>query len=193
MSDCAFCRSSPPDNDADALPMVQARVAKKDPEAINYLGEQYFHGVLGLQKDMQKAVDLYTEAAELGSIQALFNLGFAYERGNGVKQDMAKAAEFYGRAAMQGHVGCRHNLGVIEFKKGNCDRAARHFLISAKMGYKESVDNIKLAFSAGLATKEQYTQALRECQDAVEEMKSHDRDEAAKRLGGPERGDEQRY
>ena len=34
---------------------------------------------------------------------------------------------------------------------------------------------------AGIATKEQYSEALKGYQDAVEEMKSHDRDEA-KRL-----------
>ena len=34
----------------------------------------------------------------------------------------------------------------------------------------------------GIATKEQYTEALKGYQDAVEETKSHDRDEA-KRLG----------
>ena len=74
MADCAFCRTAYPDNDADALAMIQARAQKKDPAAINLLGEKYFFGSLGLQKDMQKAVELYTEAAELGSIEALHHL-----------------------------------------------------------------------------------------------------------------------
>ena len=55
--------------------MIQARVEKKDPQAICDLGEQYAQGFLGLQKDMIKAVELFTEAAELGSVPALFNLG----------------------------------------------------------------------------------------------------------------------
>ncbi|EJK61151.1 hypothetical protein THAOC_18405, partial [Thalassiosira oceanica] len=54
MFDCPFCRTPYPDNDADA--------------------QQFFPG---LQKDMQKAVQLMSEAAELGSIKALFNLGYA--------------------------------------------------------------------------------------------------------------------
>ena len=57
--------------------MIQKRVEKKDPEAIYLLGQKYFFGSLGLQKDMRKAFDLFTEAAELGSIDALFSLGFA--------------------------------------------------------------------------------------------------------------------
>ena len=83
---------------------------------------------------------------------------------------------------MQGHVESRYDLGYHEAKKGNDDRALRHFLISAKMGHNLSVENIRRAFMGGLATKEQYAEALKGYQHAVDEMKSHDRDEA-KRLG----------
>jgi len=109
MFDCVFCRTPYPDNDADAdaLAIIQARFKKNDPVAINLLGEKYFFGVLGLQKDMRRAVELWTEAAELDSIQALFNLGVAYEHGNGVEQDTAKAAEFYTKAATRTYL-CPH-------------------------------------------------------------------------------------
>ena len=91
---------------------------------------------------------------------------------------MAKAAEYYTKAAMHGHVEARHNLGAIEGQKGNHFRALRHWMISAKMGHNKSVAAIKTLFMAGAATKEQYAEALKGYQDAVEEMKSHDRDEA---------------
>ena len=58
----------------------------------------------------------------------------------------------------------------------------RHYLISANMGDAKSVEIIKQLFMRGLATKGQFTEALKGYQDAVEETKSHDRDEA-KRLG----------
>ena len=131
-----------------------------------------------MQKDTRRAVELWTEASELGSIQAQFDLGNLYSRGDGVLQDMAKAVGFFTKAAMQGHVESRYNLGAIESQKRNYDRAVRHFLISAKMGLKKPLDNIKTAFMAGLATKEQYAEALKGYQGALEEMKSHDRDEA---------------
>ena len=178
ITDCPFCRTPCPDNDADRLSMVQARMAKKDPEAINVLALKYRYGSLGLQKDMRRAVELWTEAAELGSIEAFYSLGVAYDFGDGVQQDVPRATEFYEKAAMQGHVQSRHNLGCYEGLKGNHGRAVRHLLISAKMGYKESVENIKRAYMGGIATKEQYGEALKGYQDAVEEMMSHDRDEA---------------
>ena len=182
ITDCPFCRTPPPTNDAAVMAMFQARVAKKDPEAINFLGEKYCHGKLGLQKDMRRAVKRWSEAAELGSIPALYSLGVAHDRGEGVEQDEAKAVEFFTKAAIRGHVEARHTLGFIEKEKGNGDRAVRHCMISAKMGYEDSLENIKRMFKAGFATKDQYAEALRGYQDAVEEMKSHDRDEA-KRLG----------
>ncbi|EJK70238.1 hypothetical protein THAOC_08418, partial [Thalassiosira oceanica] len=139
-------QASYPDNEADSLAMVETRVAKKDPEAINFLGEQYFHGMLGLQKDMYKAVKLWTEAAELGSIEALYNLGNVYYHGQGVQEDKVKGTEFHEKAAMQGLVMSRHNLGYNEVQKDNYDRAVKHFLISAKLGDEDSVDNIKEMF-----------------------------------------------
>ncbi|EJK47299.1 hypothetical protein THAOC_33990 [Thalassiosira oceanica] len=181
MFDCAFCRTPIPDNDADTLAMIQARVAKRDHEAINYLGQRYFFGQLGLQKDARKAFELWAEAAELGSIQALFNLGVVYDTGNGVKQDESKGAKLYKKAAMQGCAESRYSLGCIEGEKGNYDRAGRHFLISSKMGHRDSVETIKRMLMEGAATKDHFTQALKGYQFAVEETKSHDRDEA-KRL-----------
>jgi len=178
MNECSFCRTPMPKNNAEMLAMIRARVRKKDLEAMHHLGEKYFGGGLGLQKDARKAVKLWEEAAELGSIQALHSLGNAYEIGEGIQQDMVKAAEFYEKAAMQGWVEARHNLGGCEARNRNDDRAVRHLLISAKMGDKDSVDNTKRAFKAGVATKEQYAEALKGYQDAAEEMKSHDRDEA---------------
>ncbi|EJK67098.1 hypothetical protein THAOC_11912, partial [Thalassiosira oceanica] len=182
MLDCVFCRAPLPENDADMLAMVRARVAKKDSVATFCLGQKYRFGELGLQKDMRRAVELYTEAAELGSVEALYNLGNAYDLGKGVQQDMAKAVEFWTKAAMEGHAGSRLNLGYLEAEKGNYNRALKHWLISAKLGHEDSVENIKRMFMRGLATKEQHAEALKEYQDAVDETKSHDRDEA-KRLG----------
>ena len=194
MTDCPFCRTPRPNNDADQLARVRARVAKKDPDAIHFLAGQYIHGNLGLQKDEQRAVELLEEAAELGSIDALYNLGIAYEHGKVVQQDIAKAIHLYEKAATQGSAESRHNLGCIEANAamqghffastnlGSIDRAVRHFLISAKMGYEVSLDIIKMMFMDGDATKEQYAETLRGYHDAAEEMKSHDRDEA-KRLG----------
>jgi len=54
----------------------------------------------------------------------------------------------------------------------------KHFLISANMGDKLSLDQIKEMFMRGYATKTQYAEALEGYQAAVEETKSHQREKA---------------
>ena len=51
-------------------------------------------------------------------------------------------------------------------------------MISAKMGLKPSLDIIRRMLVDGTATKAQYAEALKGYQDAVEEMKSPERDAA---------------
>jgi len=108
---CPFCRTPFADNEADVLIMIQRRVEKKDPVAINFLAERYCNGLLGLQEDMRKAVELWKEAVELGSIEALYKLGVAYYFGEGIKEDKKKGTLFWSKAVMQGHVESRYNLG----------------------------------------------------------------------------------
>ena len=73
-------------------------------------------------------------------------------------------------------------LALLNIMEENDELAVQHWMISAKMGYEESLDDIKEMFMEGHATKAQYAEALRGYQDAVEEMKSPHREEA-KRLG----------
>ena len=84
MFDCAFCGTPYPDTDAEMLAMIQARAEKKDPDAISNLGMKYYFGSLGLQKDACRAAELWTEAVELGSIEALLSLGHSQIKGRSV-------------------------------------------------------------------------------------------------------------
>ncbi|EJK53185.1 hypothetical protein THAOC_27433 [Thalassiosira oceanica] len=179
---CPFCRSPHPSDDASELTMIQKRVDKGDAEAINHLAGQYYLGTLGLMKDVPRAVELWTEAAELGSVDAHYQLGVTYYDGDGVQEDKPRGIRHWQEAAMKGDVSSRHFLGYDEFhNNGNCELAVQHWMMSAKMGYEDSLNSIMVTFMEGRATKAHYAQALREYGDAVEEMKSHQREEA-KRL-----------
>ena len=87
---CPFCRTPLPADNASMLAMVHQRVDKGDAEAISFLGEKYFHGLLGLTKDVPRAIELWTQAAELGSLDAHSNLGDSYYNGDGVEEDVPK-------------------------------------------------------------------------------------------------------
>ena len=51
-------------------------------------------------------------AAEQGDADAQYNLGVAYDNGEGVPQDHAEAARWYRLAAEQGNASAQFNLGV---------------------------------------------------------------------------------
>ncbi|EJK46554.1 hypothetical protein THAOC_34772, partial [Thalassiosira oceanica] len=169
-------------DDASKLAMVQKRVGKGDAEAMRFLGNNYFHGEVGLAKDVPRAIELWAEAAELGSINAHFELGIAHYFGKGIEEDEPRGIRLWQLAAMKGHVLSRDSLGIVEAVNGNHHLALQHLMISAKMGYERSLNNIKEMFKEGQATKAQYAEALLGYRDAMEEMRSPQREEA-KRLG----------
>ncbi|EJK44473.1 hypothetical protein THAOC_36982 [Thalassiosira oceanica] len=170
---CPFCRTPLPDDDDDAseLAMIQKRVNKGDAEAIADLAHQYFDGDLGLQKDVPRAIELWTEAAELGSLDAHHELGDRYYFGDGIEEDKKKGIYHWVQAAMLGESESRHRLGEVEYDIGNYQRAVQHWMISAKMGDEDSLNEIKDMFKDGLATKAQYAEALLGYRDAVEGTK----------------------
>ena len=180
---CPFCRTpmTSKDNCASTLAMVQKRIDAGDADAVEFLACTYYYGGYGLEKDVQRAIELWTEAAELGSIDAHYELGRSYYYGDGVEQDQVKGVGHWQHAAMEGHVDSRYGLGLAEYNARNYHLAIKHLLISAKMGSETSVDMIKRMFSDRIATKVQYAEALKGYQDAVEETKSHQREEAIRR------------
>ena len=70
MFDCPFCRSPRSNDDESHLALVQKRVDAKDPEAIAFLADKHYFGLLGLEKDVPRAIELWTEAAERGLTDA---------------------------------------------------------------------------------------------------------------------------
>ncbi|EJK45430.1 hypothetical protein THAOC_35956 [Thalassiosira oceanica] len=179
---CPFCRTAIPTGDAAELAMIQKRVDRGDAEATQRLGNQYYHGELGLVKDVPRAIELWTRAAELGSVDAHNDLGFVYYYGHGVEVDKPRGIRHCQQAAIKGHVESRLYLGLVDYDNEDYKSAVQHWMISAMMGHEDSLNLIKEMFKEGQASKAQYAEALRGHRDAVEEMKSPQREEA-KRLG----------
>ncbi|EJK72659.1 hypothetical protein THAOC_05789 [Thalassiosira oceanica] len=175
---CPFCRTPNPDGDAAILALVRKRVDARDPVATEFLASAYHRGNRGLQQDIPRSIELWTEAANLGDLNAHFNLGYRYWSGKGVEQDVARGIRHLQHAAMQGHPGSRFMLGFHEYKSRNDELAVQHWMISAKMGHEVSPNEIKEMFMKGHATKAQYAEALRGYQNALDETKSPQREEA---------------
>ena len=173
---CPFCRTPTPNTDEEMMEQTKKRVEVDDAVAIYEMGGCYSEGMNGLPQDHAKGLELYHRAAKLGSAAAYYNIGCAYDIGNGVEK---KAEYYYELAAMGGCVEARHNLGNAEGRAGNFSRAFKHFMIAAGFGFTPSLENIKQMFMNGDATKDDYAKALRVYQENLIEIKSAQRDEAA--------------
>ena len=127
------------------------------------------------------AFKYFTKAAALGEADAHFNLYILYRDGKGVEKNEKKKVYHLEEAAIGGHHIARHNLGVYEAENGRIDRAMKHFVISAKLGCDDSLENVKKGFRVGkkVVSKEDFEAALRGHQAAVDATKSQQRDLAS--------------
>ena len=76
--------------------------------------QQFQQGFDAFQKnDYQTAFKLWLPLAEQGDVNAQFNLGVIYEKGQGVKQDYFEAVNWYRKASEQGYAKAQFNLGMM--------------------------------------------------------------------------------
>ena len=176
---CGVC-SMPPENSLDEhLERFNTRIDKhNDPLACNYLGVYYKNGNMGVPKDITKALALWEKGGELGSKEALGNLGGTYDDGNGVKYNSTKARYYLELAAMKGNIASRHNLGCLERREGKNKRAVKHWMISAAQGGEKSLETIQQEIKVGNATQDEYETALRSYQNTMKRAKSKSREKA---------------
>lgn len=86
------------------------------PEAQRNLAQLYRLG-LGVEKDNERAYDLYVAAAEQNSVEAQVNTAFLLLTGEGVEKDSKQAALWFAKAADQGDALAQFNLGLM-YEKG---------------------------------------------------------------------------
>ena len=153
------------------------RVKANDPVALNQVGSKCYNKG-GDKGDYEGAFEYWTKAAELGDINAQYNLACSYSDGVGVEKDMKKSIYHLEEAAIGGHPEARYNLANHEWRCGRIDRAMKHYIIAAKLGLDEALERVKKGFAGGFVKKEDYEAALRGHQAAVDATKSVQREEA---------------
>jgi len=173
---CPFCRTAVTYEDK----RWRERIEANDPVAMRQWGvQQYKKG------DYSSAVEHFMKAAELGDVDAQYNLGCCYHSGHGVEKDDWKFTRFMEEAAIGGHPLARHNLGYGYWNDyGNAERAVKHLIIAANQGYDGSVKLLLEIFKEGKVSKEVLAAALRAHQAAVDATKSPQREAAEKCLLG---------
>ena len=143
-----------------------------------------------MEGDYEAAYEYWTRSAALGNVEAHYQLSCLYYESlypNGVAVDEELIDEDYENdekreyhhlteAAVGGHFRARHDLGVREEINGRFDRAVKHFIIAAKLGYDPSLKSAKSLYRSELMSKDDFTTALRGYQAAIEAAKSPQRE-----------------
>ncbi|KAL9186970.1 hypothetical protein ACHAXT_010690 [Thalassiosira profunda] len=140
----------------------------------------YIHGLKTYHNGSpDKAIDLYYQAADLGSMKAHGALAYIFCSGEVVAKDEEKGFQHLQIAAMGGLDHVRHRLGNAEMKRGNALRAMKHWMISARAGWDKSLAEVKEGYKEGLVTKDEFAAVLRAHKESNDELRSPERDRAA--------------
>ncbi len=169
---CPYCREPVPKTDEEGNQNYMKRAKANDPVALSQLGKKFYD-----EGDYEGAARYSLKAAELGDIGAHFNLSCFYRKGEGIEKDLKKSVYHWEEAAIGGHPDARYNLGVREWESG-FDRAVKHFVIAAKLGLDDALEEVRKGFRRGVVSKDDYEAALRGHQASVDATKSKQRDEA---------------
>ena len=128
--------------------------------------------------DYSLAFEYYTKSAELGDVRAHYQLAGMYYEGEGVEKDEKKALYHWEEAAIGGHPFARHVLAIIEMNNGRPERAVKHFIIAANLGYDRPMKELWKCYSEGYIGKDELTVTLRTHQAAINATKSPQREAA---------------
>jgi TPR repeat protein len=173
MGICPFCNSDRGGKTGeDVLEDIMKRVEANDPASIAILAKYYYHGIVGVQQDQAKAMELYARATELGLIKANCLLADIYHNAG----DLKKAKFHWEAASMAGHEVSRNNLGILEAEYGKIDRAVKHWTIAASAGCYEAMNYLRLIFEQGHVSIDAINSTLVFYNNSCAEMRSKARD-----------------
>jgi hypothetical protein len=171
---CPFCKADKMNKtDEERVAQLVKRVEANDARAICAMACYHRHGhVIGLQQDYERAMELWTRAAALGSSFAHNNLAGVYHEGG----DLKKAKFHFEAAAMAGHEVARNKLAFMEAKSGNMERGAKHWIIAASAGDYDAMQFLIISFRNGRVSRVDLDSTLTAYNDSCKEMRSEARD-----------------
>ena len=170
---CPFCKAEVLNiTEEEANQELMQRVEANDANAMFVLANRYYDGLVGLQQNRAKAIELWKRASKLGSSLAHFQLAVHYGEGG----DLMKEKLHYEAAAMAGNEVARYNLGCKEEESGDRGRAVRHWTIAASAGNHNALYNLLVALNEGSVSRNEINSTLTAYNNSCAEMRSEARD-----------------
>ena len=147
---CPFCRTPTCTSEEEIIERVQKRVGMNDVSAISMLAGCYAFAKYGVARDINRAMELWTRASDLGSIGASGLLGDAYN------PHMKRSR-------------------LLQCNFDNISTGMKHFMIAAAQGHEFALQRVKQGYMEGHVTKDDFSQALRAHKDAQDDVYSEQR------------------
>ena len=101
-------------------------------------GNDYFHGLGGVDKDYEQAMNYFIKALDAGSIKAMNEIGFMYQYGYGVTKNKSEAVKWYKRGVELGDTYSMNSLADCLLKgigtDKNVDEALQLYRKAAELG-----------------------------------------------------------
>lgn len=150
----------------DLIATLELLIEKGNYAACFDLGQLYYLGDKGVQKDVPRAMTYFKEAANHGIAMAAYQLGRIYETGGDgeLPPNQALSFEWYARAAQEGIPEAENNLGSCYFfgrGVGNdFEKAFQLYKSSAEKGNSEAEMNVGICYAAGKGVNQDYALAF---------------------------------
>lgn len=125
-----------------AIPILMQAAELNNAEAQYNLGYCYQNGI-GIEQDLQQAVELYSKSAYQGFNDGYYQLMMAYGNGNGVEQDFEKAFSFALKCAENDDETCIWNVANCYYEGMGVERDMDKMITwSTRLGKLENPENL---------------------------------------------------
>lgn len=116
LSSMYFSGNGPAKNEPWGVELLTHAAAAEHSGAANDLGVIFFEGNYGQAKDLGKAFDYFTRAANMGNAEAMKNLAVFYRDGLGRPADPAQELKWYALARLAGFPAAPLNAAIEKVK-----------------------------------------------------------------------------
>ncbi|KAJ8035238.1 Protein sel-1-like 3 [Holothuria leucospilota] len=136
----------------DYFQWMKFQASKGITDAQINIARMLFWGQMGVNRDIEAAVELYRLNAEQNPLNAVaqYDYGIVLMRGQGTKKDIPKALEQLNKSAELGHAPAYTALGWHQLNAvKNYEEAAKYFEKADKMGHRDAAHNLGFMHSTG--------------------------------------------
>ncbi|MBT6449506.1 MAG: PQQ-binding-like beta-propeller repeat protein [Verrucomicrobiales bacterium] len=111
--------------------------------------------------------------AEAGNVDAQYNLGEMYRKGEGVEQDFKEVVKWYQKAAGQGNAPAQSNLGVMYYNGKGVEQdfkeAVKWYQKAADQGNTSAQSNLGFMYANGKGVEQDFKEAVKWYQKAADQ------------------------